>query len=63
LTTPTAIHRRPKFFWDLERHNQRQELSARFLDVRGRLLAKANEKRDGREKHKSGTVERQTKQT
>ena len=26
----------PHVFWDLERHNKRQELSATFLDVRGR---------------------------
>jgi hypothetical protein len=31
----------PHFFGDLERHNERQELSAMFLDVRGRLLANA----------------------
>jgi hypothetical protein len=26
----------PHVFWGLERHNKRQELSATFLDVRGR---------------------------
>ena len=38
LTTPTAIHRRPMFSGIWQR-GQREEMSATFLDVRGRPCA------------------------
>ena len=38
LTTPTAIHRRPMCFAPGEK-SQGEEMSATFLDVRGRLCA------------------------